>query len=143
MKALLWIVLAAFALTSQAQSTGVGLMLGNPTAGFTGKHWLSEDQAVDAGLGFSSRVQIYGDYLFHNKEAFYLNDVQPLDFYFGLGARMKFEDDIVLGLRTPVGLVHTFTEQSLDAFAEVAPILDFVSHYGWAAHFTFGGRYYF
>ena len=118
-------------------------MLGNPTAGFTAKHWLNENQAVDAALGFSSHVQIHGDFLFHNKEAFYLNDTIPLDFYFGLGARMKFEDDIVLGLRAPFGLTHQFTEQSLDAFVEVAPILDFVSHFGWAAHLLAGGRYYF
>lgn len=126
--------------------TGVGLMLGNPT-GITAKRWLSEKAAVDAGLGFSigksTDFNLHSDYLLHQKDAFYFNDIHPLDLYYGIGGRMEFADDIELGVRVPVGLVHNFTDQPADIFAEAAPIIDFISKTGLELSFAIGARYYF
>lgn len=127
-------------------TTGAGFMLGNPT-GAAVKHWLNDQAAVDGGFGFSfgehTDVHIHSDYILHKKGAFYFNDVHPLDFYYGLGGRMEFADDIELGVRAPVGLVHMFTEQPVDVFAELAPVLDFISKIGVELNVSIGARYYF
>lgn len=126
--------------------TGIGFTLGNPI-GLNGKHWLNNSQAVDAGVGFSvfgkSHLQIHSDYLLHNESAFYFNDTYPLDLAFGIGGRMEFGDDIVIGARVPVGLVHKLERENADVFAEVAPILDFIGKTGLEIHLLFGARYYF
>ena len=131
---------------SQANQMGLGVMLGNPT-GVNGKYWLNGTQAIDGGVGFSlgddTEVSIHSDYLWHTEGAFFFNDVYPLDLYYGVGGRMEFEDDIQLGLRVPVGLVHRLENQSADMFGEVAPVFDFITNNGIELHILFGARYYF
>ncbi len=125
---------------------GVGAMVGNPT-GLNAKYWLGEDIAVDGGFALSIGkhvdLSMHSDYLMHQKGAFFLNDVHPLDLYYGIGGRMEFGDDFELGVRVPVGLVHRFTERPVDVFAEIAPIVDFIGRTGVELHFALGGRYYF
>lgn len=125
---------------------GVGAMVGNPS-GVNAKYWLEDNVAVDGGLGLSigpnTDLSIHSDYLLHNKAAFYLHEVYPLDLYYGLGARMEFADDFELGIRLPVGLAHRWDDQPFDAFAEIAPIVDFIGRTGVEMHFGVGGRYYF
>lgn len=146
MKALVVLITLFLAQAAFAQKTGVGVSLGNPT-GLNGKYWLSGDRAVDAGLALSfgkhSNASIHSDYLLHNEAAFYFNDTVPLDLYYGIGGRMEFADEIELGVRIPVGLVHKVEGGSADMFAEVAPIVDFVGRTGVELHWLFGGRYYF
>jgi hypothetical protein len=138
--------LLSFATFAAEGDKGIGLILGNPT-GLSGKYWLSESHAVDGGLAWSfgkhSNLSLHSDYLLHNQEAFFFNDTVPLDLFYGIGARMEFDDDIELGVRIPVGLVHNLKQDSADVFAEIAPILDFVSRTGLELHFAVGGRYYF
>jgi hypothetical protein len=124
----------------------VGLMLGNPT-GLNGKYWQSDDRAIDAGLGFSvgknSDFSLHSDYLFHQKDALYINDVHPLDLYFGLGGRMEFAGDIEIGVRLPVGVVREFSSYQADVFLEAAPIVDVLTKFGVEIHLLLGSRYYF
>lgn len=124
---------------------GIGAMLGNPT-GLNAKYWLDENVAIDGGLALSwgkhSDLSLHSDYLMHNKGAFFLNEVHPLDLYYGLGGRMEFADDLELGVRVPVGLAHRLVEQPADVFAEIAPIVDFIGTTGVEIHFAVGGRYY-
>jgi hypothetical protein len=133
-------------LLAESNQLGLGAMIGNPT-GLNGKYWLSADQAIDGGLGFSvagrTRFEMHSDYLFHSEGAFVFNDVHPLDLYYGLGGRMEFADTINIGLRVPVGLSHRYSDQAADMFAEIAPILDFVGKTGIDIHVAFGARYYF
>ena len=146
MKSFIFVMLLILALPCWANKMGVGLSLGNPT-GLNGKYWLDSNKAVDGGLAFSlgkhSNFSLHSDYLIHNDGAFYLNDVHPLDLYFGIGGRMEFADDIEIGVRVPVGLAHKFEQESADVFAEVAPIVDFISKTGLELHILFGARYYF
>lgn len=125
---------------------GIGVSLGNPT-GLNGKYWLDQKTAVDGGiawsLGKNSNFSLHSDYLFHQEGAFFFNDVHPLDLYYGLGGRMEFEDEIDLGVRIPIGVAHRVENQSADVFAEVAPIIDFISSTGLEIHLLVGGRYYF
>lgn len=138
-------------LTSQltfaaAGERALGALIGNPV-GVSGKFWLNDDHAVDGAfalsLGEHSNISLHSDYLFHNFSAFYFNDEVPLDFYYGIGGRMEFADEIELGVRIPLGLVHMMKEQSADVFAEIAPILDFLGRTGIELHFGVGARYYF
>jgi hypothetical protein len=139
-------MLFSLALAAYAQKTGVGVSLGNPT-GLSAKRWLSSTRAVDAGAGFSygnhTNFSLHSDYLLHNQSAFYLNDVHALDLYYGIGARMEFADDIEIGVRVPVGLAHQMEDAKADIFAEVAPVVDFISRTGVELHLLFGSRYYF
>ena len=148
MKLILVIILLALSssLFASANQLGVGAMVGNPT-GLNGKYWLDDQKAVDAGLGFSFGSQtnftLHSDYLLQNEGAFFFNDVYALDLYYGLGGRMEFGDSLEIGLRAPVGLAHKFADQPADAFAEIAPILDFVGRTGLDLHLAVGARFYF
>jgi len=133
-------------LSAQANEKGLGISIGNPT-GLNGKYWLNSSRAVDAGLAWSlgknQEVSIHSDYLLHKEGAFYFNDIHPLDFYYGVGGRMEFADEIELGVRVPLGIAHRFEAESADVFAEVAPIVDLIGKTGLELHLIFGGRYYF
>lgn len=146
MKPILLIVLIFMSLPVLANRKGVGISIGNPT-GLNGKYWLDNKSAIDGGLAYSigkhSNVSIHSDYLLHSEGAFFFNDVHPLDLYYGIGGRMEFADDIEVGVRIPVGLLHTVENGSADMFAEVAPIVDIVSKTGLEIHLLFGARYYF
>lgn len=126
---------------------GIGAMIGSPT-GLSGKYKLDDNKALDGGLGLSlgrhSRVNLHSDYLFHNNDALYFDDKHPLDLYYGMGGRMKFDDDIVLGVRLPIGLVYEVeSEGSADVFGEIAPVVDFIGKVGLDLHLAIGARYYF
>lgn len=75
---------------------GAGVFLGEPT-GFSGKYWLSPDQAIDAGLAFSfsSFFIGYGDYLYHfpgllGKQNEFFERTTP---YIGAGAALFLNTD--------------------------------------------------
>lgn len=121
-------------------------MLGNPT-GLNGKYWLKDNQAVDAGAGWSfgrhTNFSIHSDFLFHSKDALIFRDDYNLDLYYGLGGRMEFAGEIELGVRLPIGVVHELEGVESDVFMELAPVWDFVSHQGLEIHIVLGSRYYF
>lgn len=143
----LLVLLAFFVTTSAlAQPLGIGAMIGSPT-GLSGKYWLNESHAIDGGLGLSlgskARMSLHSDYLFHKEGALIFKDDHPLDLYYGIGGRMKFADDIRLGVRLPVGVVYNFEGRTADMFGEIAPIVDFLGRVGADLHLAVGARYYF
>lgn len=139
-------ILSSSALWAGEGDFGVGVMVGSPV-GISTKYWLGESTAVDGGLGFSlgdkTNMSLHSDFLLHSKGALYFNDNHPLDLYAGLGGRIKFADDINIGLRIPVGLAYKVEDQNADMFAEVAPVIVFVSRSGVDLNVLFGARYYF
>lgn len=145
MKCLIFILILITATSSFGKDLGVGISLGNPT-GVNGKYWLDKTAAVDGGLGLSlgkhTDASLHSDYLLHKEGAFFLNDVHPLDLYYGVGGRMEFADDIELGIRVPVGLAHRVENGDADVFGEIAPIFDFLTSPSVEVHFLFGARYY-
>lgn len=144
MKKLLIILLAAFISTSFTMITyaqngdkdiGIGVIVGEPT-GLSLKSWLNERNAFDAGLAWSlgryDAVNLHADYLWHNYDVF--DDVEEgaLPLYYGVGGRIVFTDDypdpgdnnVVIGVRGPVGINYLFEESPLGLFLEIAPILN-------------------
>ncbi len=146
MKSFLMCLVFLVCLPALANQSGLGISIGNPI-GVNGKYWLDDNKAVDAGAGFSfgkhTDFSIHSDFLLHNKGALFVNDVIPLDLYYGIGGRMEFADDIEVGVRVPLGLAYVSEGGQSDIFAEIAPIIDIVSKTGLELHWIFGSRYYF
>lgn len=146
MKTLIVVCFLFSSLVYGAGETGLGISLGNPT-GLNVKRWLDNKAAVDGGLGLSVGRQtngsVHSDYLLHSQGALFVNDVHPLDVYYGLGARMEFADDIELGVRVPIGVAHRQENNGADIFGEAAPIFNLFGAAGIELHVLFGARYYF
>lgn len=142
------LLICALFISSQALAAGdlgVGLMIGHPT-GVTAKKILANGQALDAGaawsVGGNTHFQIHSDWLFNKQDALYWNDQDPMDIYAGVGARMKFANDIELGVRVPVGLAYYMHDRRLELFSELAPIVDLLPETDLELHLLLGIRYY-
>ncbi len=146
MKTIFLLLLILVSPLALAERTGLGIAMGSPL-GISAKRWLGESTAVDAGLGMSigrrSHLSVHSDYLFHRLSDYYLNEEHPLDLYYGIGGRMKFADDIQIGVRFPVGLAHMVKDRDADLFFEAAPVIDFISRTGLDLNLLLGARYYF
>ena len=104
-----------------------GIILGEPT-GLSAKFWTSWNMAIDFGAAWSfqndGHFHIHGDYLFHNFD-FIDVDSGSLPVYFGIGARVRLqEDDSRVGIRIPMGLEYIMESYPVGFFLEVVPIVD-------------------
>lgn len=128
------ILLALSSIPTHAQETGVGLgiILGEPT-GFSFKGWTGPANAIDGALAWSfergNAFHLHADYLWHNFDVFRTRDRIPL--YYGVGARIKsgsddngYHYDTRFGLRGVIGVDFFIPRAPLDAFLEIAPIMD-------------------
>lgn len=134
--AVLLAVFLTFAVSSlhaqdQDKNLGIGFMIGEPT-GLSLKSWTGGNNALDLGLAWSldryDAVSIHGDYLWHNYEAFQEVDEGTLPLYYGIGARLTFNEntDAVIGGRVPVGINYLFEDAPIGLFLEVAPTINLV-----------------
>jgi len=130
---ILWLAGPAQAVTSRvgsAEDVGVGIQLGQPM-GVTGKYWLSSTSAVDAAAGyhFNSNFDMHGDYLWHSFSSF---DVQNgrLPFYFGVGGRVMLGNDSNFGMRLPIGMSFLTSNEPLEFYVEVAPVVQLLTSIG-------------
>ena len=104
--ALVCLVAAANPLWAQkAGDLGAGAMLGNPT-GVTGKLWLSEAHALDAGLGVSTHFTAYADYLWHTWTVVPQPAQGKLGLYFGAGGQVRAFHDSEFGVRAVAGVSY-------------------------------------
>ncbi len=140
------LIITSLAGGAVAQGTfGLGIVVGEPT-GISGKLWISERSAFDAGAAWSfsdeAALTLQVDYLLHN---FDLIDVETgqLPVYFGVGGRVKFESESRAGVRIPFGLAYIFDGMPLDAFFEIAPILDLVPDTEFNVNAAIGIRFFF
>ena len=126
---------------------GIGIMAGEPT-GVSMKLWLSEANALDAGVAWSlesnNSFQLQVDYVMHKFDLINVGD-GSLPLYFGLGGRIRFRennsDDI--GVRVPVGLDYLFEDTPIDIFGEIVPILDLAPSTEFDINAAVGARFYF
>lgn len=143
--------------TAQAQGAfGIGVIVGEPT-GLSFKSWLNNTHAVAAGLAWSfsenESLQFHADYLIHD-----FNMLRPADFegrvslFYGLGGRIKLEDDdgrgrneddTLVGIRIPLGITYHFPQKPVELFGEFVPILDVAPDTDLDINLAIGARLYF
>lgn len=136
---------------------GAGVALGEPT-GFSFKHWLSDANAIDGGIGAafddSDALQLHGDYLWHRYEWLMPRNIRgALPVYFGLGARLKLDDEDDgkgksedknrFGFRIPIGINYLPYARPYDIFGELVPVLDVAPEADLELNVAIGIRYYF
>jgi hypothetical protein len=126
---------------------GVGLLLGEPV-GASFKYWLTQQSALDAGIGWS--IEGHDDFEFHADYLYHLFDVIPVDrgslpVYFGGGLRVKVRDheDDFFGFRAVAGLDYLFAKQPIDIFLEAGPVFDVTPDFEVRFTAAVGARYWF
>lgn len=155
-----WLVvgLAAFMGVTQAAAAashdfGVGVILGEPT-GLSVKKWLNDRNAIDGAAAWSlsgrDSFQLHGDYLFHAYDVFTAKGIHGrLPLYYGIGGRVKFDDqrngssDTRVGVRFPVGITYLRNDAPFDLFVELVPVLDIAPSTSVRLGLSVGGRFYF
>lgn len=160
----LWVVgasTACFVSSAQAQpvekgALGVGIILGEPT-GIAAKLYLADDTAIAGAVGFAfvgSGLHLHTDFLWH---PWVLDDTDTfvLPAYVGVGGRLLSEDEgggddvFHIGARAVGGMLFEFKEVPIDAFVEIAGVLDYEfsdeedGGVGVALNAGIGARYYF
>ena len=135
-------------------TVGVGIIIGEPT-GISARLYVKDDQALQAAAGFAfigGGLHLHADYVFHpvilqSRDSFVLLT------YLGPGARLiQYRDGreasyVALGFRGVGGLLFDFKDNPLDAFVEVAGVLEYGfdadEGFGLALNAAAGVRYYF
>ena len=124
---------------------GIGVILGEPT-GLSLKFWSSRTTAIDAAAAWSfkgeGKFHLHMDYLFHNYRVFKVKRGK-LPLYFGIGGRVKFEEETRVGIRIPVGVCYLFRNQPLDVFFEIVPVLDITPETDFDINASVGIRFFF
>ena len=142
---LIFLSLPGKGLTYEKNDFGLGIILGSPT-GLSAKLWLNKNNALDAAVAWSfggkGRLQLHGDYLWHN---FSLIKVEEGNFplYYGLGFRVNFGDETEAGVRFPIGLNYLFSRVPFDIFIEVVPVLQVVKKTDFEIDGAIGARFFF
>jgi len=142
---LIFLSLSSKGLAYDKNDFGLGIILGSPT-GLSAKLWLSKSSAFDAAAAWSfsrkGRLQIHGDYLWHN---FNLIKVEKgsMALYYGLGFRVNFGDEIEAGVRFPIGLEYLFPGAPFDIFVEVGPVLRVIKKTDFEIDGAIGARFFF
>jgi hypothetical protein len=108
---------------AQDSGFGLGLYLGEPT-GVGMKGWVSPNGAVAGAVAWTfagdGQLHIHADYHRHSFKLFNV-DKGKLPVYYGIGAKIVFQDDPILGARIPLGINYIFDDAPLDIFAEIVP----------------------
>lgn len=143
-----FVLTAVFACTTaEAQESGFGLgvILGEPT-GISGKLWIEDSKAIDGAVAWSfekeSAVHVHADLLFHSRNIVKV-EMSKLLFYYGMGGRIKFEDDSEVGVRVPLGINYLSSGAPLDVFLEIVPLLDLAPSTDFSLNGAIGIRYFF
>ena len=130
-------------------SKGIGLILGEPT-GISGKLWMSTDTAISGAAAWSfvknEHFHLHADWISHNWNILKkYTDITSgeLPLYYGIGGRVKIEDDVRIGLKFVLGTAYIFEEAPFDIFFEIAPVMDIVPETELNSNAGIGVRYWF
>ena len=130
---------------AQDSGFGLGIIIGEPT-GISLKQWTNSRTAIDGAIAWSfekeSALHLHGDLLYHNYDPGKVSRGKLL-WYYGIGGRVKFEDDSKIGVRVPLGLDYLFGTAPLDFFLELVPILDLAPSTDFSLNAAIGFRYFF
>lgn len=130
---------------AQEGKVGLGLIFGEPS-GVSFKYWTGRTTAFDAGAAWSfvdgGAFQIHGDFLLHNFDIFKV-ERGKMALYYGIGGRIKLDDDTIVSLRVPVGISYKFEKTDIELFMEVVPMLNLAPSTDADIAGGIGFRYYF
>jgi len=147
-KIALWSVIVLLGTTSisaQDSGFGAGVLFGQPT-GISLKMWMTEATALDAGVAWSfynnGFFRVHLDFLMHKHHFIKVSDGN-LAGYLGIGPKLGFGNDFVIGARIPLGFDYMFEEAPVDIFLEVAPGLDLTPATKGFVEGGIGVRYFF
>lgn len=142
---LLILQFACFGAEPTMEGFGVGIILGEPT-GLSFKKWIRPYRAYDIGAAWSfegdDALHLHADYLFHYDD-FENVDEGKILLYYGLGARLKLQDNSRFGIRIPLGLAYMLESAPLDFFFEIVPVMDLAPDTELFFNGGFGLRLYF
>jgi len=131
--------------SAQQKGFGLGIIVGEPT-GISFKNWLGSQTAIDGGIAWSftknESLHFHLDYLIHNFNIF-KTKTYNLALYYGIGGRVKAEEESRVGVRIPVGINYLFRGAPLDIFLEIVPVLDLIPGTEFELTGGVGIRYYF
>ena len=123
---------------------GLGIILGEPT-GVSAKLWTGGTNALDFAAAWSFKgdghLLLQADYVWHSDLE--RTSSGKVAFYYGIGGRIIFSDEPLLGARIPIGLDYQFSSAPIDIFAEIVPILDLIPSTGFALGGGLGVRFWF
>ena len=151
MKKLFALVLFSLSVLVCAQEANakfeLGVIVGEPT-GLSFKTYINSRNAVDLAAAWSysgaDRLSLHGDYLWFNYKAFDTKEAARTPLYYGIGARLKFEDQSSIGVRFPLGIQFFLKNASpLTVFMEAAPILELAPDTELELSAAFGLRFIF
>ncbi len=132
-------------MAKKTERKGVGLVIGRPT-GLTGKYWVSETEAYDASLAWTTlgRGSLFfsADYLLHEFHLVKVNKGK-LPLYYGLGGYVSLSKKDYLGVRVPLGVNFLFPDRPIGVFFEMVPSVGLFPSTTFNMGFGIGGRYYF
>jgi len=128
---------------------GLGFIFGEPL-GISGKLWKSKSIAFDGAAAWSfadeSNLHIHADILHHNwnllTEGLTIKE-GDLPLYYGIGGRIKIENETRVGVRLVLGIAYIFEPMPLDVFFEIAPIMDVVPKTEMNGNASVGVRFWF
>ncbi|MFI5345601.1 MAG: hypothetical protein ACHQ51_04425 [Elusimicrobiota bacterium] len=126
----------------KAGDLGAGVVIGNPT-GVTGKLWIDGTRAVDAGVGFSTHLAVYGDYLWHSWTVLPQPAQGKMPVYLGLGAQVRTLHDAEFGIRTVAGIAYWLPNNPVEIFLEIVPVFRLTPGTSVGMDAGLGLRYYF
>ena len=144
---LLAISLLATAMVAAQEDTivGAGIIIGEPT-GLTAKVWGEGGLAADAAVAWSflgkSSLYIHANGLYH----FRVLDTSGGNFltpYAGAGVSFRFEEDVNVGVRIPVGVSWLLSVAPIEIFAEIAPGVGLIPETDFELGAGLGARFYF
>jgi hypothetical protein len=135
----------AFMVHAQDSGFGIGLYLGEPT-GIGMKGWVAPNGAVAGAVAWSftgnGHLHLHADYHRHSFKLINV-DQGKLPVYYGLGAKIVFQDDPIFGARIPLGIHYIFGDAPLDIFAELVPGLELIPSTEFDLAGGVGIRYFF
>lgn len=129
---------------------GLGLEFGDPgTWGAVGKFWVDHNSAFQPAVKLGNGAALLQcDYLYHQYDVIHPSQgLLPL--YFGAGADLSLQTNIVIGARGVVGISYMFDRVNIpvDIYVQVVPELWIYTIAGGGTSFqvygNIGSRYYF
>lgn len=128
--------------SSQERGTGVGAIIGEPTA-ITVKHWVNSSQALQASIGWTlerrggTQTSFSADFLWH--EPVYLKEGGRLPLFYGIGVYTFGE----AGIRGTFGALFVLKNVPMDIFVQIHPAVSLTPGTDFRMQAGLGVRWFF